>query len=108
MEHEKRTDAQPDMLTERQLKAIAGLYYKRSGKVRRYQTKRPFGTDAYIAGEAKTLALNPYRMPSECVLILTAEQQNFLLEMSDVWKRLSEDNAFSIAAAEQIKAEVLS
>jgi hypothetical protein len=76
------------VLTDRQRKAIAGLFYKRGKTIKRYAKKRPFGTDAYIAYEAKTLALNPYRMPSEFVLLFNEGQQAFLFEMEELWQRL--------------------
>ena len=92
-------------LTERQANAIAGLFYMKGQKIHRYASKRPYGTDAYIAGEAKTLALNPYRMPSEFVLLFNAEQQAFLFEMEQVWKDLSANLKDETATA-QVEAAI--
>lgn len=69
-------------LTDRQARALAGLFVtrgKRKGLKRK--TKQPFGTDAYIAGEAMVLVYNPYRMPSEFVLVFSEEQNDFFHEM---------------------------
>lgn len=53
---------------------------KRKGKVRKTPCK--FGTPGYIYKQALTLALNPYRMPSECVMLLDADQKDLLLRLS--------------------------
>lgn len=93
-------------LTDRQLAAVRGLLVTRGprkGQLKR--TKAKFGTDAYIAGEARTLALNPYRMPSEFVLLFNREQQDFLFEMEGVWKRGAADKVFAAAVTKQLKGE---
>ena len=84
-------------LSDRQAQAIAGLYYMSGKRIHKYARKPEFGTDAYIAGEAKTLALNPYRMPSEFVLLFNTEQQDFLFEMEKVWKAFSANQKDSTA-----------
>lgn len=92
-------------LSERQAQAIAGLFYMRGKKIHRYARKPEYGTDAYIAGEAKTLALNPYRMPSEFVLLFNTEQQDFLFEMEKVWKAMSA-NLKDRTAEAQVEAAI--
>jgi hypothetical protein len=52
-----------------------------------------FGTPGYIFQQARTLALNPYRMPSEFVLLLTAEQKDLLLSLSDKLSAIAKDPA---------------
>jgi hypothetical protein len=96
-----------NVLTDRQRKAIAGLFYVRKGVIRKYAKKRPFGSDAYIAGEAKTLALNPYRMPSEFVLLFNSEQHDFLFEMDEVWKRTAKEPEFRKQAEAEVREEIL-
>jgi len=97
-----------NVLTDRQREAIAALFYVRKGVIRKYAKKRPFGSDAYIAGEAKTLALNPYRMPSEFIMLFNSEQTDFLWEMNKVWERTGHDAKFRKQAEAEVREEILS
>lgn len=95
------------ILTERQAQAIAGNYYMRGGRIFKYASKREFGTDAYIAWEAKTLALNPYRMPSECVLLLDQGGNDFLMEMDKVWKEIAKNGtAYYAETSAEVEAAI--
>ena len=90
-------------LTERQLNALLGLFItkgKRKGQVRR--TKPKYGTDAYIAHEAKVMALNPHRMPSQMIMLLDKDQMAFFWEMVKVFEA-SRDKAVSESFTKQLQ-----
>lgn len=64
------------LFTDREIDALAGDVVTR-GKNKGTWRARPvkFGTDAYVAHQARIMALALYRMPSECVRLFNDDQQ---------------------------------
>ena len=52
-----------------------------------------WGTPGYIFQQARTLAFNPYRMPSEFVLLFDAEQHDLLMSLADKMRAIKADPA---------------
>ena len=47
------------------------------------KTQCKWGTPGYIFQQAKTLAFNKYRMPSEFVMLFDSEQHELLMSLAD-------------------------
>lgn len=95
------------ILSDRQRKALAGLYYIRKGEAKKYKTKRPFGSDTYIAAEAHVLVFNPHRMPSEFVLLFNEEQQKFFFECEETFRVIKAGGAaLAKQAMDEVKEEL--
>lgn len=65
--------------------------YKGTKRAAFRKTGCKYGTPGYIFQQAKTLALNPHRMPSEFVLLFNQEQHDLLLSLADKLGAIAKD-----------------
>lgn len=67
-----------EVFNERELAAIKSAVVSRGKRKGQWKkTGCPYGSDGYIVQQARTTVFNPFRMPSEFVLLFNDEQSEF-------------------------------
>ena len=97
------SDNPETFFTEREIAGIVNAMAK-NGPPRWVSASRAYGTDGYIFQQARTMALNPHRMPSQCIMLFDAEQKALFWSYTNKLEHLQANPNFR----EQVLLEIQS
>lgn len=89
--------------TDREMAGLINALAK-NGPLRWVAASRAYGTDGYIFQQAKVMAFNPHRMPSQMIMLFNEDQKNLFWAYVNKLEYLQQNPEFRERVLEEIKS----
>lgn len=90
--------------TPMELEALGHAIVSRGKRKGRWlESDRPFGTPGYVCQQARTMAFNPHRMPSQAIMLFDAEQRSLFWSLTNKFEYLRDHPEFRTAVSVDIQ-----